>query len=274
VSAVGSYVIGRADRLVSLGSLAVRPVVYRGTVGDQPLTMSSDPIEGLRVRSTTSQRTPLFHVSTNLYGFVDLAPGLHRVHVVDPEQRFLPRAVAAIAPDRSLLGDALARGARTLPVVDDPPLVSAKLRPSPSSLMGGAEAALHGVILDVDGEGAPFAWIRAQTLLGEYVTYSDARGEYVVPLPFLHPVIVTDPSDPTQSKHQTTFPVTLEVYPLLAALASVVASGDPLDVFPADFDDLAPGSPRFGEVYDPTKLFSMSTNATVGARARLDPQLA
>ena len=270
-----------ADRVVALGMLAIRPVVYRGASGGTRLAAPVEPIAGLRIRSTSSRKLPIFHASTNCYGFVDLPAGRHRIHLEDPESRFLMRAIEVVVPDRSALREALERGARVPPVdgggsaplvppvVPAPPFVTVPLRPAPGSIFGDLDTSLWGVLRDAAGNGVPLAWIRVSTPQGDFVTCSDARGEYLATLPFLRPIVTTLDIDPEQPVIQTVLAVAIEAYPLLNPPAR---GADPLAIFPASFDDLDPLIRGFEAIYHVGARITRTTNVTVGARVRLDLQ--
>jgi hypothetical protein len=251
-----------AYRLVSLGSLAVRPVAYLGAGASGPFEPPVGPIEGLTLRSTSDRRAPVLHVATDCYGFVDLVPGAHRVHLSDARGRFLPRAITAVVPDRRPLGAAIARGAAVLPSVPAPPLVRAWLRPAPGQAVLGT--ALLGTVRSATGEALPFAWIRVEAAQGRFVTYSDARGEYLAPLAFLRPVVA--PGDDVGSP---IVPAQVSAYPRSAPPSP--ADRDEITSFPADFDDLVPGTASFVAVYG-AAVFDASVDIIVGITARLDLQ--
>ncbi len=245
------------DRRVSLGSLALRPILYRGASSAGPLASPERPIEGLVVRATTSRRPPIFHLSTNLYGFLDLAPATYRIHLTDPAAAYLPRAYSIFVPDRRQLGVALAAGTPP-PAVPQPPLGAVPMRPALLAPIS-AHTALWGVVATPSPGRAPlpFAWIRATTAQGAYVTYSDLRGQYLIPLDTISGV--------------GTFPVQVDAYALVLPPASGAA--EPLSAFPAsptDFDDLIPGSADFIAVYGTSTIYSQSKNITIGTQVRLD----
>lgn len=268
------------DRLVAIGSLAVRPALYRGANGSV-FPVSAQPIHGLTVAlaqglsgSRSRPRKALFHPSTNLHGFVDLPPGPKLIAVTDPENRFLPRTLAATVPDFTALAEALAQGAKTPPAASPPALVTALLRPSPSGPLRDSFASFHGVAREPDGTPIAWAWIQVSTPQGSYTTYSDGRGEYLAILPFLHPIVtvVLDVGDPETDGDDVndvadTFNADVRAHRLLA---SVPPSGDPLAVLPPDFDELVPGAPAFDSVYETTAFFHATVPIRVEARQRLD----
>lgn len=262
-----------ADRRPALGSLALRPVAYRGRNGVGPLAVSAEPIRGLSIRLVGSRAAPLFHASTNVYGFVDLRPDTYRAEVSDPEGRFLPRALRVDVPDRRPLAEALALGATSLPTVPAVPFLTVPLRPSPHARAAEPRAALHGVVRTPAGAPLPLAWIRVSTAQGSCVTYSDARGEYLAPLPFLRPVVALLDSGADLSSDgddvlgiTDTFNVTARAHRLLAP----VPAASPLDAFPEGFDDLEPGQPAFAAVYDTTSFFETTIAVRVETHVRLD----
>jgi hypothetical protein len=255
------------DRLVALGSLAVRPLVYCGAGKDGPFPPPQEPIEGLSVRSTSARRDARIHTTTNLYGFVNLKPGPHRVHIVDPRGRFLPRAIAVNVPDYASLRDALERRAQTLPAVAPPPIEVAWLRRAPGT---PTTTGLFGVVRDATGASVPFAWIRVEKVLafddaadgeGRFVTYADQRGEYVVPLSFVRRPSGDD-SAPASIKVRVHRP-----------LGPAPAGDGALAAFPVSFDDLAPEKPGFDSVYEPIALVAdKAVDFEVGTSMRLDLQ--
>lgn len=101
-----------AERSVLTGVLALRLVRYIGEGAVAPA--ATLPIAGLRVRSTSAVETPRYHPSTGLYGFLHLRPGRHRIHIEDPRERYLPRAIEVDVPDR--------REVRRVLETDVPPL--------------------------------------------------------------------------------------------------------------------------------------------------------
>ena len=206
--------LGNEDRRVSVGSLAVRPTVYMGRDGGGPFPAPSDAISGLSVTLTGRKQRPTFHPITNVYGFIDLPGGPARVEVSDPEGRYLPAALAVNLPDRAPLAAALSRGASVLPAVADPPFVPVPLRPSVRARSREVRAAFFGRVTTPAGAPCPFAWVRATTAQGVYITYADERGEYIAPLPFLRPVVaIVDPHGPGDGDDDldltTTFNVTV-----------------------------------------------------------------
>ncbi|WP_437656644.1 hypothetical protein [Sorangium sp. So ce1182] len=256
MTSAGPTLLQPSERLVALGSLAVRPVAYGGENGAGPLPPPSEPIDGLLVSAAEARRPALLRATTNVYGFVDLAPGLQRVLVVDPRGRFLPRAIAVDVPDRRPLADALARGAATLPAVADPPLALAWLRPAPGKQRSSG---VHGVVRGPSGAPLALAWIRVDTPEGRFVTYSDHRGEYVAPLPFVRRPAADDAD----------VQINVRVHRLLA---EVPASADALEVFPASFDGLAPEIAGFDAVYEQAALVNKAVQFEVGKPVRLDLQ--
>jgi hypothetical protein len=262
----------RADRLVTIGSLAVRPVVYRGANGT-PFPTSNEPIHGLSVRGVGSKAKSIFHASTNVYGFLDLPAGPMVVSVTDPEKRYLPRTLKVTAPDQSALADALALGAKIPPAVSAPPFVPVFLRPSPESPTRNACTSLFGAARENDGRPIVLAWIRVSTPQGSYTTYTDLRGEYVAILPFLRPVVtIVDPGasegeGDDVNDIQDTFDAAVTAHRILAPIP---AGLDPLAVFPTDFDDLVPGIAAFAAVYETAPFFQTTVPIKVEAHFRLD----
>jgi hypothetical protein len=264
----------RADRLVTLGSLAVRPVLHRGANG-AVFPTSNEPIYGLSVRILGSRARALFHPSTNVHGFVDLPPGPDPVlvGVTDPENRFLPRTLRVTVPDQTSLREALALGAQAPPATASPPFVTAHLRPSPSGPARASYTSVYGVAREADGRPIAWAWVRVSTPQGRYVTYTDLRGEYLAILPFLRPVVtVVDEGDlegdsDDLTEVQSTFSADVSAHRLLAPIP---ASGDPLTAFPPTFDDLAPEIPGFEEVYEESAFFLTTVPIKVETHHRLD----
>lgn len=260
-----------ADRRASVGSLAVRPTAYLGHDGGGPFAVSNEPIPGLSVAISGRKTRPLFHRTTNVYGFLDLPGGPVRVEVTDPEGRYLPRALLVDVPDRLPLADALSRGASTLPVVAAPPFVSAPLRPSARARSREPRAAIFGRVTTPAGAACPFAWVRAITAQGAYVTYSDERGEYLAPLPFLRAVVsVADPHLPGDGDDElditTTFDVTVQAYRRVAP----PPEGRPLDGFLDEIDVVSPSDPAFAAVYGVGSLFETTTSVKLETHVRLD----
>jgi len=255
-----------SDRFPVLGSVALRPVRYGGTKGGIPFPLPTEPIAGLVCRSAASPQVALFHLTTNCYGLLDLAPGPHRLLVSDPRGRYLPRATAATLPDREPLRQALARGASSPPIVPPPPLLTVPLRPVPGSPLRGAETAFWGRVLGGDGRPLPLAWIRVTTAQGVYITHSDMAGDYLAPLPFLAPQL---PGGDDDDVPVVEFPATVRVHALKASPAPGSA---PLDVLPADFDALVPGTPDFEAVYAAVPVTEADHDITVGTQPRLDLQ--
>jgi hypothetical protein len=73
-------------------------------------------------------RTPLWHESTGLYGFLRLPPGELRIEIDDPAGRFQAQAVTRQVPDR---GRAEALEAGTPPAGQPRPLIlDVALRPA------------------------------------------------------------------------------------------------------------------------------------------------
>lgn len=264
---------GSEDRRVTVGSFAVRPTAYQGRQPSGPFAVPSEPVTGLVVRAQGARQTPSFHPSTHVYGFVDLPGGSTRVEITDPEDRYLPRALVVDVPDRSPLAQALARGAVSLPAVLPPPFVEAPLRPSPRARSRELRAAVFGRVTTPAGEPCPFAWVRATTTIGTYVTYADERGDYLAPLPFLRPIVAIvnahDPGDGDDELALTTeFTVTMRAYRRI----SPPPAGSPLEGFLTEIDTASPGDAAFDAVYLVASLYEAGTSVKLETHVRLDLQ--
>jgi hypothetical protein len=264
---------GSEDRLVTLGSLAVRPTIYSGRNGGGPFPVSSEPIPGLTVRIPKRKQAPIFHTTTNVYGFLDLAGGPTRVEITDPENRYLPRAISVNVPDRRPLGEALARGATVLPAVLPPPFVEVPLRPSPHVRLRELRAAVFGRVTTPAGVPCPFAWVRATTTKGVHVTYADERGEYFAPLPFLRPIVtILDPHETGDGDDDLALTVDFSVTVRAYRRRTPPPAGSPLEGFLLEIDTAVPGDAAFDAVYVPASLYETTTSVKLETHVRLDLQ--
>ncbi|XXY52639.1 hypothetical protein WME91_16035 [Sorangium sp. So ce269] len=263
--------LGSAERLASVGSLAVRPTAYLGRNGGGPFATSNEPISGLSFAISGRKERPLFHRTTNVYGFLDLPGGPVRVEVTDPEGRYLPRALLVDVPDRLPLAAALSRGASALPAVTAPPFVAAPLRPSPRARSREPRAAIFGRVTTPAGVPCPFAWVSATTAQGAYVTYADERGEYLAPLPFLRAVVsVADPHLPGDGDDDLEFTSTFDVTVRAYRRVTPPPQARPLEGFLDEIDTVSPMDPAFAAVYGVGSLFETTLAVKLETHVRLD----
>ena len=249
----------RPDRAALVGSLAVRPVLHRGANG-AAFPVSIEPIHGLVVTAGRRGTKGIFHPGSNVHGFLELPPGPTLISISDPERRYLPRTISLVVPDTAPSKEALERGGRPAKIATT--IVEVPLRPSAEAPEEVGVTGLFGVARETDGRPIRLAWIRASTAQGSYVTYSDLRGEFVIPLPFLRPVTVVASTGllPTDGDDLVTitdtFPVTLQAHRPVKAVA---ANAKIQDVFPPNFDALLPGGPGFDTVYQPASFLPLPT---------------
>lgn len=231
------------DRITVAGVLAVRCLRYVNEAAPVPTAT----LPKLQLRSTRAAEQPLFHRSTGLYGFLGLSPDDHRIHINDPTQRYLPRAIQVTVPDRSNVVAVLQRGGR--PPVDTvgPLYVDAAMRPSVSYPLAPGESAIWGRVIANDGQ--PVAYCRLQLATRHddsdttVISYSDSNGVYLLRLPgekvrFVLPKDIDDDDVIDIPGELTTdFDRRLSVHSLRQNPLSLA---EPLDAFPADFDTLNP----------------------------------
>lgn len=190
-----NYILYAPDRVATLGSLAIDAFVYDGEVGDSAssrrLYGRRRPVEGLSVRILGREAEALYHTTTGLYGFVELAPGPVRVHVTDPAARFLPMAMGIEVPNRSAQRRALERSDSPAKVGAGPLYTQLAMRPAPGAPLAHSPTAIWGRVLDNAGQPVPLARLELATEFpvgqdfeaGRIVSFSDFRGDYVLVSP-------------------------------------------------------------------------------------------
>lgn len=246
-----------SDRLVTVGvlGLRVRQYVCEGILGQ--------PVSDLSVRSTRSDESPLYHASTGIYGFLDLKPGQHRIHVVDPVGRFLPLAKDVDVPNREAARTLLMAGLAPPGRLPDTAYPTALARPAVGYPVSGGETVVWGSVREPAGRPVPFARIRIETKFkggdNGVVTYSDLAGVYLARLPGERPdftlpapdevppepvpgPLVTPPADTDDDPTEliVEFERDITVHRLRDEPDETLGSSEALRVFPADFDELDP----------------------------------
>ena len=192
------------DRIVILGSLAVRPFHYAGHVGQEGAEVAygpQRPIEGLRIRLGDRATRPIHHPSTGIYGFLDYPhrPSPVEALAEDPRGRYLACQAEVDIQDRTGERTAFEASDRPAPAVvaDKADLyLHLAMRPSPAAGVERHTTAVWGRLVDADGRPVPFARLELVTQFrssgpnparpGVYVTYSDRNGDYVIVLPGEH----------------------------------------------------------------------------------------
>jgi hypothetical protein len=125
-----------------------------------------------------------FDPATGQTFFAELPPGLRRVLVLDPEQRFLPAATEVEIPSRHPTRPTLG-AAPAIPA--EPPRRAVLLRPHPARAVPDGVTAVIGTVRDAAGRGVPLARIAIGTAFdgrpAQLVTFSAADGAFVLLLP-------------------------------------------------------------------------------------------
>ena len=215
------------DRVVAIGVLGVRPLLYvgEGVAGRPPV------IEDLRVVAVGAPETPIFHAETGLYGFLRLPSGPRRIEISDPARRFMPWATVVQVPDRAAIRAALERGAPS-PSTPRPTLIDLALRRAPSTALPPGLTAVWGVVRETTGKPVPLARISCATAGGgEVVAYSTRDGAYVLVLPAEKPSSLAEPP-------KFVFPRALRLHAPKKGLAAAMAGPSFVGALPADLDDL------------------------------------
>lgn len=216
------------DRLVDLAAVGVRCAEYTGHDSDGLARTFGATIEGLHVRAIGSSEHPIYHPSNGVYGFRTLAPGPHRVHIEDPQGRFLPRAVeVTVHDDVPTWRAALARGAQP-DWSGWNPVSTVALYPAPGRHIPPAETVVYGDVI-VDDDEVPFARVEIDGPDGKVVTYTDQRGTYVTWLRDERSHIDTS----GDGSVVRTFERTVRAF----RLTHSPEPGRELFAFPVDFDD-------------------------------------
>lgn len=225
----------RPNRIVATAIFGLRPLRYLSE-GASP---ASSVIEGLRVVAVGCAERPVFHATTGLYGFLKLPPGPRRIEINDPANRYLPWAITAILPDRSIICRALEQGLPP-PATPKPLLADVALRPLPDAPLPPGLTAIWGIVRETTGQPVPLTRIACDTVGGgKIVTYSLADGAFVLVLPGEKPASLATPP-------VFDFPRALTVHSPKPALAASLRGLGFLASMPADLDSLDPnaaGSP-------------------------------
>ena len=221
------------DRVVTVGLVGLRALRYVA----KEIPPALPPIEGLRVEAVGHKERPGWHPATGLYGFLALPPGQVRILVTDPHGRWLPAAFNAAVPNRTAVKQALERGIAA-PAMDPRPLLrDIALHAAPGRAVALGTAAVFGVVKEgPNGPPVPFARLALNTLvkgtLRAHVTWSSARGEYVLPSPGENPAAIG--GNPPWKVERN-----LVVHAPNPAFAAALAR-DFLAALPADQDSLDP----------------------------------
>ena len=220
---------------VTLGAVGLRVVEYV-----RESAVSVRPIAGLVVTDESAKYRAAYHVTTGVYGFLDLPSGPLIVHIRDPRGRYLPRRIRVEVPDRSEIRRRLLLGETTLS--EPEPLFSeVALRPSIGIPRATAQAALWGVVSE-DGVPLPYARVEVTHEDNGVLTYADAGGVYVAPLRWPWAVVSLDVPDPEGGNgeepdilDELVENLTLDVR--VDALRIEPQGSDPFESFPTDFEE-------------------------------------
>lgn len=179
------------DRVVTVGLVGLRALRYVA-MGIPP---ALPPIEGLRVQAVGHKERPGWHSATGLYGFLALPPGQVRILVTDPHGRWLPAAFTAAVPNRIAVKQALERGVAAPAMAPRPLLRDIALHAAPGRAVSLGTAAVFGIVKEgPNGPPVPCARLALNTLVNgtvrTHVTWSSARGEYLLPLPGENPAAI------------------------------------------------------------------------------------
>jgi hypothetical protein len=162
-------------------------------------------------------RTPLWHESTGLYGFLRLPPGEARIEIDDPAGRYQAQAVSATVPDRGRSKPSKpARPPRARPAYPT------ALRPALGHGPAPGTSAVWGVVRD---GGRPVAGAllshrqRADGAADTITAMSGPDGSYLLVLPF--------ESSTAASARRCAFERALTVHAPRPALAAALAPGLP-----------------------------------------------
>lgn len=233
------------DRIVAVGLIGLR--VLRYVAQGRPPALP--PIEGLRVEAVGHTERPGWHATTGLYGFLALPPGPCRVLVTDPRGRWLPAAFDLAVPDRAAVRRVLERGITSSTMTPRPLLRDVALHAAPGRTTPPGTTAIFGVVrAGPGGPPMPLARLALSTLVGgaaqTHITWSSARGEYVLPLPGESPTAIG--GNPPWRVDRT-----LVVHAPGPELAAALAH-EFLGALPADQDALDPdgaGSPFVARIF-------------------------
>lgn len=239
------------DRRVHVGSLALRVAAF-DREGAPPLS----PVAGLVVTDVASARTALWHGTTGVYGLLGLAAGPRDLRVEDPAGRWLPRGVAATAPDRAAVVAALEAGDVPPAAAPDATWMDVPLYPTAALPVPPAETVVWGVVTRADVP-VPWAFVRVEIDGAAYRGATDAQGVYLL---WLRGARVA-PGDEDLPPPPRTVTAWGPVAP--------PAADDPHPTLPADFDALVPGTPAFAAVYAGAGA-TASQPLPVGRRTRVD----
>ncbi len=239
-------------------------------------------LSGLHISSYRSKEHPIFHSSTNIYGFLNLQDGPHKLSITDPQTFFLPRTVSVIVPEYSnkVL---IQRLNSNLKNPQEVKFTTIKMYPSIQYPLLNGETSMWGTVVDAENKPCAFCRMTIETEREGHAdkvnTYSDINGVYLLRLTgertqFLSP----DDGDFDDNDGDLVNEVKrkLRVYKLKE---NPRLQDDPLSVFPVNFDNLpdsdAPESPykkvRFRQVY-PESLNDEIT-ITIGHKNRVDIQI-
>jgi hypothetical protein len=252
-----------AERIVAVGVLGVRPLRYMG----EGVAPAGPVVEGLRVQAVGSGEVPGFHRSSGVYGFLHLEPGTWRVQITDPSGRFMPWAISAAAPDRSLIRTALEQNG--IPPSGPPALlIDVAMRPVPGVANPPGLTAIWGVVRQgAGGPPVPLARIACDTVAGgSVVAWSQLDGSYLLVLPLEKPTPLATPP-------KYVFPRALKLHAPKPALAASLAAAGLLASLPANLDTLDPnaaGSPfqsRHYRLRDATGALLAGTDPNLPVRA-------
>jgi hypothetical protein len=263
------------DRITIAGVLAVRCLRYV----NETAAPSMKTLSNLQLNSTRCEEQPVFHHSTGLYGFLQLQPGIHRVVINDPGQRYLPRAIQVEVPDRGSIREILEKGGLPAPGAARPLYADAAMRPSVNYPLLPGESAIWGQVSDSGGRPLAFSRLQLATRYDDsdtsVVSYSDSSGVYMLRLSgerarFVEPEDTdADGVADTSGELTTTFDRELRVH---ALKQNPLGLEDPLDAFPVDFDSLDADDPASPYQLESFSLYNPATDEQRLAVGSVMPQ--
>lgn len=143
------------------------------------------PLSGLDIVSIQNKERPIFHSSTQIYGFLTLQAGMHKLYITDPRAFFLPRTVTVDVPpyDNRVL---LNRLNTNLNNPQNTKYLHVNIYPSIEYPLLNGETSIWGTIVDAEDNPCAFCRLQMETVRkgqpNEVNTYSDINGVYLIRL--------------------------------------------------------------------------------------------